>query len=607
MEDRYVKERDRSRVPDKYKWDLSGVYPDDGVWAEAKKRLTADLGRISDFKGRLALSSRDLLACLQLLDQLREECARLSCYASMKSDLDTRDAGYLAMDQEMNRIASDLSSLSSFVEPEILSIEPERIERFIEEEPELDVYRHLFDDILRKKDHTRTEAEEKIIAEAGLMADSPASINNVFSNADFPFPELKLDEKTSVRLDHAAFSLYKRSPAREIRKRVFTAYLGRLNDFRRTFGAQLDAEVRKNIFFARARSYASCLERALDADNIPSAVYRNLISGVRAHLATLHRYLRLRKRLLGVDDLHYYDLYAPIVKELDLDYTYEEAVEYVLASLAPLGQEYQKLAREALSGRWVDVYPNEGKKPGAYMNGSVYDVHPFMLLNYNGKYDDVSTIAHELGHAMHSRLTNRKQPYALSRYSIFVAEVASTLNEALLLHHMLGIEQREDIRLSLLCNFMDNARATVFRQAQFAEFELKIHETAEAGAALTGDLLNSLYGGLTREYYGHEEGTCIVDDDIQSEWAYIPHFYYNFYVYQYATSHTAAAALSEMILAGDKDAAARYMELLSSGGSDYPVELLKKAGVDMTTSHPLEAAMLRLNRIMDEIEKIAPA
>jgi oligoendopeptidase F len=607
MEDRYVKERDRSRVPDKYKWDLSGVYPDDGAWAEAKKRLTADLGRISGFKGRLTLSSRDLLGCLQLLDQLRKECARLSCYASMKSDLDTRDAGYLAMDQEMNRIASDLSSLSSFVEPEILSIEPGRIERFIEEEPGLAVYRHLFDDILRKKDHTRTEAEEKIIAEAGLMADSPASINNVFSNADFPFPKLKLDEKTTVRLDHAAFSLYKRSPDREIRKRVFAAYLGRLNDFRRTFGAQLDAEVRKNMFFARARSYASCLERALDADNIPSAVYRNLIAGVRAHLATLHRYLRLRKRLLGVDELHYYDLYAPIVKELDMDYTYEEAVEHVLASLAPLGQEYQELAREALSGRWVDVYPNEGKKPGAYMNGSVYDVHPFMLLNYNGKYDDVSTIAHELGHAMHSRLTNRKQPYALSRYSIFVAEVASTLNEALLLHHMLGIEKREDIRLSLLCNFMDNARATVFRQAQFAEFELKIHETAEAGAALTGDLLNALYGGLTREYYGHEEGTCTVDDHIQSEWAYIPHFYYNFYVYQYATSHTAAEALSEMILAGDKDAAARYMDLLSSGGSDYPVELLKKAGVDMTTSHPLEATMLRLNRIMDEIEKIAPA
>lgn len=607
MEDPYVKERDRSRVPDKYKWDLSGVYPDDGAWAEAKKKLTADLVRISDFKGKLSTSGPELLHCLKLLDELRKEFARLSCYASMKSDLDTRDAAYLAMNQEMSRIGSDLSALSSFVEPEILKIGSAAIGRFIAEEPGLAVYRHILDDILRKKDHTRTEDEEKIIAEAGLMADSPASIHNVFSNADFPFPELKLDEETSVRLDHAAFSLYKRSPVRDIRKRAFAAYLGRLNDYRRTFGAQLDAEVRKNMFFTRARLYASCLECALDADNIPEAVYRNLISGVRAHLGTLHRYLRLRKRLLGVDELHYYDLYAPIVKELDLDYTYDEAVEHVLASVAPLGREYQELAREALCNRWVDVYPNEGKKPGAYMNGAVYDVHPFMLLNYNGKYDDVSTIAHELGHAMHSRLTNARQPYALSHYSIFVAEVASTLNEALLLHHMLGVEQRKDVRLSLLCNFMDNARATVFRQAQFAEFELKIHETAEAGAALTGDLLNSLYGDLTREYYGHEDGICIVDDDIRSEWAYIPHFYYNFYVYQYATSHTAAAALSEMILAGDKDAVKRYMDLLSSGGSDYPVELLRKAGVDMTTPGPLEATMLRMNRIMDEIEKIAPA
>jgi len=607
MEDRYVKERDRARIPEKYKWDLSDVCSDDAAWTEAKKKLTRDLARISDFKGKLSQSSGELLGCLELLDQLRKECARLACYASMESDLDTRDARHLAMDQEMNRIASDLSALSSFVEPEILRISPDRIDRFIEQEPKLAVYRHIFDDILRKKDHTGTEAEEKIIAEASLMADSPASINNVFCNADFPFPEMELDTEKSVRLDHAAFSLYKRSPVREIRKKAFSEYLGRLNAFRRTFGAQLDAEVRKNMFFARARKYPSCLERALDANNIPAAVYKSLIAGVHAHLDTLHRYLRLRGRLLGVEELHYHDLYAPVVRELDLDYTYEEAVERVLVSLTPLGEDYQRVARTALSSRWIDVYPNEGKKPGAYMNGSVYDVHPFMLLNYNGKYDDVSTITHELGHTMHSYLTNKTQPYALSHYSIFVAEVASTFNEALLLHHMLEIEKRDDVRLSLLCNYLDNARATVFRQVQFAEFELKIHEMAQEGAALTGDLLNTVYGKLTREYYGHEKGVCTVDDEIQSEWAYIPHFYYNFYVYQYATSHTASAALSEMILAGNKDAVAGYLDLLCSGGSDYPIELLKKVGVDMTTPHPLEATMLRMNRIMDEIEKIAPA
>jgi len=470
----------------------------------------------------------------------------------------------------------------------------------------LEVYGHTFDDILRKKAHTRSEEEEKIIAEANLMADSPVSINNIFSNADFPYPEVKLEEGTTVRLDPAAFGLQRRSPIRENRRKVSSAYLGKIHDFRRTFGAQLSAEVRKNMFFTRTRNYGSCLERALDAHNIPVAVYQNLITGVHARLETMHRYLDIRRRLLGLQDLHYYDLYAPVVKELDLSYSYEEAVDHVLASLEPLGQDYMNTARIALTDRWIDVYHNDGKRSGAYSNGAVYDAHPYMLLNYNGKYDDVSTLTHELGHTMHSFLTNKTQPYALSDYSIFVAEVASTFNEALLLHYMLEIENRDDIRLALLCNYLDNARATVYRQVQFAEFELKIHETVESGSALTGDLLDSLYETLVRKYYGHEEGICIVDDEIKSEWAYIPHFYYNFYVYQYATSYTASAALSERVLSGDKNTMAGYLKLLESGGSDYPIELLKQVGIDMTTSQPLEATLARMNRIMDEIEKIAP-
>jgi oligoendopeptidase F len=605
MEDTYIRERQRQRIPEKYKWDLSEVCPNDDAWAEAKERLKKEIPRISSFGGTLSGSAGQLLECVGLLDLLRKECARLACYASMKSDLDTRDARYLGMSQEIGQIGSDLSSSSSFLEPEILRIGPAKIAAFTSQEPGLETYRHIFDNILRKKDHTGTEGEERIIAEANLIADSPESINNVFSYADFPFPEITLSDGTAVVLDHAAFSLHKRSTVREDRKSAFSAYLGSLKKFRRTFGAQLAAEVRKNMFFTRARSYGSCLERALDTFNIPVSVYQSLIAGVRGHLDTLHRYLRLRRRLLGLDELHYYDLYAPVVKELDLNYTYEEAVEHVLASLAPLGREYQDVARKALSSRWVDVYPNEGKRPGAYMNGAVYDVHPYMLLNYNGKYDDMSTIAHELGHTMHSFLTNGAQPYPLSHYSIFVAEVASTFNEALLLNYMLGIENRNEVRMSLLCNFLDNARATVFRQVQFAEFELKIHQMAEGGAALTGDMLSSVYGDLIREYYGHEKGLCIVDDEVRSEWAYIPHFYYNFYVYQYATSHTASVALSERVLSGDKDAVAGYLELLSAGGSDYPIELLKRAGVDMTSPHPLEATMVRINRIMDEIEKIA--
>jgi len=605
MEDRYVKERDRSRIPDQYKWDLNDICPGDEAWMEAKRKLTADLKTISAFSGKLAESPDTLLRCLQRLDALRKECTRLSCYAGMKSDLDTRDAKYLAMDQEMGQLASDLSSLSSYIEPEILRIGEDTIRRFIEEEPRLGLYRHIFDDILRKKAHTGTEGEERIIAEANLMADSPVSINNVFANADFPYPEITLEDGKSVRLDPAAFNLHRRSPHREDRKKVFAAYLGRMNDFRRTFGAQLAAEVRKNIFFTRARFYGSCLERALDTYNIPVAVYESLIKGTHDHLATLHRYLQLRKRLLGVEELHYYDLYTPIVKELDLSYTYDEAVELVLASLAPLGKDYMKVARRALTSRWIDVYHNDGKRSGAYSNGAVYDAHPYMLLNFNGKYDDVSTLTHELGHTMHSYLANKTQPFALSHYSIFVAEVASTFNEALLLHLMLGRETRDEVRLSLLGNFLDNTRATVFRQVQFAEFELKIHKVAEEGTALTGDLLNRLYAQIAKEYYGHDKGVCIIDDEIQAEWAYIPHFYYNFYVYQYATSFTASSALSERVLAGDEETVRGYLDLLASGGSDYPIEQLKKVGVDMTTPQPLEATMARMNRIMDEMEAIA--
>jgi oligoendopeptidase F len=605
MQDTYIKERDRTRIPDKYKWNLADIYPNDEAWNNAKLKLTADYPKISAFQGKLSESAEQLFKCLDLSDHIKKEYVRLMCYASMKSDLDTRDAKYLAMDQEMTQIGSDVSALSSFIEPEILKVGTERIRQFIETEPRLEIYRHIFDDILRKKEHTKNEGEEKIIAEAGLMADAAASINSIFTNADFPFPEIQLEDGTSVRLDPPAFSLHRRSAVREDRKKVFEAYLGKMNDFRRTLGVQLSSEVRKNMFFTRVRSYGSCLERALDAFNIPVSVYKGLISGVHNNLKTLHRYLNFRKRMLGLEEIHYYDLYAPIVKELDLNYNYEEASRHVLASLAPLGKEYQDVARRALGDRWIDVYHNDGKRSGAYSNGAVYDVHPYMLLNFNGKYDDVSTLTHELGHTMHSYLTNRKQPYALSGYSIFVAEVASTFNEALLLDHMLKAETRDEVRLLMLGNYLDGARATVFRQVQFAEFELRIHELAEKGTALTGDLLNSTYMEIARKYYGHNDGICIVDDFIESEWAYIPHFYYNFYVYQYATSFTASAALSEKVLSGDADTVSKYLDLLSSGGSDYPMNLLKKAGVDMTTTQPLEATVLRQNRVMDEMEKIA--
>jgi oligoendopeptidase F len=605
MQDAHVKERDRSRIPERYQWDLRDIYPDDAAWEAAKKEFVARFPAVSTFAGTLGQSASGLFRCLDFIDVLRKEHTRLACYASMKSDEDTREAKYLAMDQEMSQIASDFSALAAFVEPEILRIEPEQIDAFVAGEPKLAPYRHIFDDILRQKAHTRSESEEKIIAEAGLMADAPGNINGVFTNADFPYPDVTLADGTSVRLDPAAFSLNRRSSVREDRKKVFDVYMGKMHEFRRTYGAQLAAEVRKNMFYARARNYPSCLGRALGAYNIPTAVYTSLISGIRGHSGTMRRYLDLRRRLLGLDDLHYYDLYAPIVAELDLSYTYDEAVELVLQSLAPLGEEYSAVARKALGSRWVDVYHNDGKRSGAYSNGSVYDVHPYILLNYNGQYDDVSTIAHELGHTMHSHLANEAQPFVLSNYSIFVAEVASTFNETLLLDYMLKNETRPEVRLSLLGNYLDNARATIFRQTQFAEFELKIHELAEGGTALTGDLLDELYLTMVREYYSHEAGACVVDEVIQAEWTYIPHFFYNFYVYQYATSFIASTALAEKVIAGDGKAAGDYLELLRAGGSGYPIDLLGKAGVDMTTQAPMDACMRRLNQVMDEIETLA--
>ena len=601
MQDAYVTERHRARIPEKYKWDLAGVYPDDDAWDKAKFAVVATMPEIASFAGTLATSSGRLFECLELTCYLRKEYTRLACYASMKSDTDTREAKYLAMDQEMSQIDADLSACSSFMDPEILRIAPERIEVFMREEPRLGPYRHALDNILRRKGHTRGEAEEKIIAEAGLMADAPGNINGVFTNADFPYPEVTLEDGTAVRLDPVAFSLHRGSRNRKDRENVFNAYMGKLYEFQRTCGAQLAAEVRKNMFYTRVRGYGSCLERALDEYSIPTGFYANLISGIRGHLDTMHRYLDLRRRLLGLDELRYHDLYAPISADIDISYTYDEAVEHVFRSLAPLGKEYSAIAENALNNRWIDVYHNDGKRSGAYSNGSVYDVHPYILLNYNGKYDDVSTIAHELGHAMHSCLANKAQPYVMSDYSIFVAEVASTFNETLLLDYMLKIETNADIRLSLLCNYLDNARATVFRQTQFAEFELKIHELGENGTAITGEHLGRLYLDTVREYYGHETGWCFVDENICAEWAHIPHFFYNFYVYQYATSFIASTALAEKVIAGESGAVESYLELLRAGGSDYPVDLLRNAGVDMTTQLPMDACIRKINQVMDEI------
>ncbi|MBP1657317.1 MAG: oligopeptidase Metallo peptidase, family [Bacteroidetes bacterium] len=597
-------ERDRSKIPEEFLWDLSPVFPDFAAWTRAKEAFVKELPRLDSFRGTLGNSAAHLRSCLDAMTGLGKEYARLYTYASAHADIDTRSSDYLACQQEISQLGTEMSARTAFLEPELLRLGREQIDRFLSADAGLAVYGHMLDDVLRRKDHTGTESEEHLIAEAGLMADSSGSIYTVFSNADFPFAEITLSDGKTVRLDKAAFPLYRTVPNREDRKKVFEAYFGKLHEYRRTFGTQLYSEVKKNLYYQRVRKYPSCLHSALHAQNIPVDVYQALIAHVREALPLLHRYLDLRRRLLGVDVLHYYDLYAHVVPELMLEYGFAEARDLIVDSLTPLGEEYTSVAARAFAERWMDVYPSEGKIGGAYSNGSVYDAHPYILLNYNGKYDDVSTVAHELGHTMHSYLSNARQPYATSQYSIFVAEVASTFNEALLLEWMLKTVSDARIRLTLLMNYLDGLKATVFRQTQFAEFELRIHERAEAGQSLTGDSLEALYGELTREYYGHAQGVCVVDEGVQAEWAGVPHFYYNFYVFQYATSLTASSALSEMILEGDTVARKRYLELLSAGGSDYPIALLRRSGVDMTTPDPFRMLMRRMERAMKDVEKL---
>jgi oligoendopeptidase F len=600
----FSQERDRSKIPDQYKWNLADVYASESAWKADKESFVKQLPAIKKWKGTLASSPAQLAGCFEEYNTLAKWFAKLAVYASLSSDLDTRDAAHLGMVQEIGMVGSEFAALTSYIQPEVLTMDKAAIDKFIASEPRLKTFAHDLDDILRRKAHTGTEQEEKIIADAGLMADAPDNIYGIFSNADFPSPDVTLSDGKSVKLDKSAFTLYRTVPNREDRKKVFATFFGKLGEYKRTFGTQLYAEVKKDMFYMKARNYKSSLESALDGNNIPTAVYHSLVDGVNASLPTFHRYLKLRQRMLGVDQLHYYDLYAPVVKDVDLNYTYEEAQKHILESLKPLGEDYIATAKKGFAERWLDVYPNTGKRSGAYSNGGIHDLHPFMLLNYNGKYDDMSTVTHEFGHTMHSYYSNKNQPFNLAQYSIFVAEVASTFNEALLIDHMLKSTTDDGIRLSMLASYLDGIRGTVFRQTQFAEFELAIHEMAEKGETLTGEALDKLYADIVKKYYGHDKGICIVDDEVKAEWSYIPHFYYNFYVFQYATSFTASAALSEKVLAGDKAATKKYLELLKSGGSDYPINLLRTAGVDMTTAEPLQLTMKKMNRIMDEMEKI---
>jgi oligoendopeptidase F len=602
-----AQERDRSKIPDKYTWNLADIYPSDASWRAAREAFAAEIPSLEKFKGKLTTSPSALTDALDTIYAKNKEFIRLASYVSLLADQDTRDSQHQGMRQEMTQVGAAFGAAIAFVDPEILKAGKATIDRFVASEPRLKPYRQDLDDTLRRAAHTLSDSEEKILADSGPMASGASSVFNILSNADFPYPTVTLSDGRAVKLDQAAFGDLRALPNRVDRDKVMSAFFGALGSFSRTFGTTMNAEVQKSLFFTKTRHYDTALERSLDGPNIPVSVYTRLIDGVNKNLPSFHRYLKLRQRMMGLDSLHYYDLYAPLVGSVKVEYTPEEAQKLVLGAVAPLGPEYAATIQRAFNERWIDLLPNAGKRSGAYSSGRVYDVHPYMLINYNGKYTDVSTLAHELGHTMQSYFSNHTQPFPTAGYPIFVAEVASTFNESLLNDYMLQQIKDDDARLSLLGNYLENIKGTVFRQTQFAEFELRMHQMAQKGQPVTGDSLAKLYLDITKRYYGHEKGVCIVDDYIAHEWSYVPHFYRDFYVFQYATSFTASEALAVKVKSGDSAATRKYLAFLRAGGSKDPIDLLRDAGVDMTTDEPLDLTVKSMNRVMDEMEKLLAA
>ncbi|MGA7745184.1 MAG: oligoendopeptidase F [Polyangia bacterium] len=608
-----AKEIDRSRIDTKYKWKLDELYVSDKAWAKAKAALAKKVSGFERHKGHLGDGAKALADALSEMGALQNELQRIAVYAHARSDENTRLAAPRAMRAEADSLSVQLDTVTAWLRPELLTLPEATIRTALAKEKRLREWAFYLQDVLRWKPHTLAAEEERIVAMAGELSIAPSTVYGVLKDADLPYPTVTLSTGEDVRLDPAGFARTRASRDRADRVKVFQAFFGALKTFERTTGATLSAQLKAHIFDRDVHHFPSTLEAALFHDNIPADIYGQLIEDVNANLPTLHRYLKLRQRMLGLAELGYEDLYAPLVSEVDRHYSVEDAVAMTLAAVAPLGPEYGKKLAHGLQSGWTDFLPSTGKRAGAYSTG-VYGVHPYQLLNFNGQWDDVSTLAHEAGHSMHTLLAGESQPFATSSYATFVAEIASTLNENLLVHRALAEARNDRERLALLGERLESLRTTLFRQTMFAEFELAIHERAEKGEALTGEALSAAYLRLVRRYYGHDEGICTVAELYGDEWSFVPHFYYDFYVYQYATSLIASTALTKAILdqqaRGTTVARDRYLALLSAGGSDFPVTLLARAGVDLTTSAPFLAAMQEMNALMTQIESIlstAPA
>jgi len=590
----------RSEVDTKYTWAIEDLYQSDDNWSIEYEKLKNMLTSVKEYQGRLSESSDKLLGFLKLSDDISKVLERVYVYANQRYHEDTSNSKYQDLSNKSNALAVQVNAALSFATPEILSIPEEVVNKFLQEKEELGIYEFYLRDILRKKAHILSADMEALLADAGEMADGPSNIFSMFNNADIKFPEIEDENGEMVRITHGRYVSFLESADRRVRKDAFKALYSTYEAFKNTLAASFSANIKQEVFYAKARKYPSTLAKALDGGNIPVEVYTNLIEAVHENMELMHRYVSLRKKLLGLDELHMYDLYTPLIPNMNKDIPFEEAKEIVAEGLKPLGDEYQKILREGYDNRWIDVYENENKRSGAYSWGA-YGTHPYVLLNYNNNLNNVFTLAHEMGHAIHSYYSDKTQPYIYAGYKIFVAEVASTCNEALLIDHMLKKTTDKSEKAYLINHFLEKFRGTLYRQTMFAEFEMITHRMVENGESLTAENLCKIYHDLNVAYFGND---IVVDPEIDMEWARIPHFYNAFYVYQYATGYSAAIALSKRILNEGKPAVDDYINFLSSGSSNHPIELLKAAGVDMSTKEPVNQALNLFRELLDQMEEL---
>ncbi|WP_163150488.1 oligoendopeptidase F [Anoxybacillus sp. MB8] len=590
----------RKDVPVEYTWRLEDIFATDEQWEKEFQQIQALLPKFSEYKGRLGESAQMLYEALQYRDHVFMRLGKLYAYAHMRHDEDTANSLYQGLETRAEGLYAEAGQATAFIVPEILAMDEDVLRTFLQQYEPLRLYAHELDEMNRQRPHVLSEKEEALLAQAAEVMNASSNTFGALNNADLRFPTITDENGEEVEVTHGRYIRFLESEDRRVRHDAFKAVYDTYRKYENTFASTLSGAVKRNNFFARVRNYRSAREAALSKNQIPETVYDNLIETIHRYLPLLHRYVQLRKRVLGLDELHMYDLYTPLVKQVDMKVTYEEAKDILLKGLTPLGDEYISIVKEGFDNRWVDVQETRGKRSGAYSSGS-YGTNPYILMNWQDNVNNLFTLAHEFGHSVHSYYTRKYQPYPYGNYSIFVAEVASTCNEALLNDYLLKTIDDEKKKLYLLNHYLETFRGTVFRQTMFAEFEHMIHQMAQNGEALTAKVLTEKYYELNKTYFG--DGV-VIDEEIGLEWARIPHFYYNYYVYQYATGFSAATALSKQILEEGAPAVERYIAFLKAGSSDYPIEVLKKAGVDMTSPEPIEQACQVFEQKLQQLEQL---